>query len=112
MAVYLVAYDINVAPTYQHPPPPPPLAETTATNLRRTDFRNALISAYPKPHKLSESAYAIETSDTADEIADHLGAIVELWDEFYVTELVGPIAGQGPLHGASPTLSWLIRHLR
>lgn len=112
MAVYLVAYDINVTPTYQHPPPPPTVLETTATNLRRTDFRNALISAYPKPHKLSESAYAIETTDSADEIAAHLSGIVEPQDEFYVTELVGPIAGQGPEQGASPTLSWLTRHLR
>jgi hypothetical protein len=61
---------------------------------------------------LSESAYAIETSDSADQIAASLSGIVEDQDEFYVTELVGPIAGQGPLRGASPTLAWLIRHVR
>jgi hypothetical protein len=112
MSVYLVAYDINVEPRYQRPPPPPTLEETTRTNLRRTDFRNALADAYPNPHPLSESAYAIETADTAQQIAAHLEPIVEPHDEFYVTELAGPIAGQGPLHGAGPTLAWLIRHLR
>jgi hypothetical protein len=99
MPVHLVAYDFNVVPNYGSVQDR--AKEETRTHGRRDRFRETLNETYRTAHELSESAYAIETNASAQEVVAALNDEIEDQDEFYVTTLVGPVHGQGE------TMGWL-----
>jgi hypothetical protein len=99
MPVLLVAYDV-------HPKDVPADerdAEDARTKERRSAVRGRLTKTYPENRKLSESAYAIETSEPGASISFAIWQLVEQQDEFYVIPLSGPPASQAP----PETTKWL-----
>jgi hypothetical protein len=101
MPVYLVAYDIMARPQYDRRPVTP--AEETNANKRREEFRKSLFAVDRAAHKLSESAYMIESGQTVEAITEALRPSVAQWDEFYVTALTEPLHGQGELREPETT---------
>jgi len=95
MPVYLVAYDITAKPRYDRRRVTD--AEETNTDERREGFRKGLFAVDHAAHKLSESAYMIESGQTVEAITEALRPKVAQWDEFYVTALTEPLHGQGEL---------------
>ncbi len=104
MPVYLVAYDFNSS--YDRSP-----GHEARTSTRRDRFRENLLEAFPEAHRLSESAYAVDSTMTVEELADHVGTGIESQDEVYVLSLRGPLWGHGQHHNSSPTLAWLAGRL-
>lgn len=88
MAALLVAYDLN------------------SPGQRHTD-----LLAYLKKHfgwaKLSESAYAIATDLTPDQVYAALKTFLDKNDQLYVIKLNHAHAGQGP----KAINDWLAKHL-
>lgn len=76
MAVYLVTYDLN-------------------QEAKRPDIVGA-IRDYEIWARLSESSYAIDTPETAEEIFDGFLPMLDQNDNLYVIELGLPFAGLGP----------------
>lgn len=75
MSVFIVAYDLN----------------------REVVRPNIVAEIKKKPWaRLSESSYAIETSETAGQVFTRLRKFIDQNDNIYVIPLVGPYAGFGP----------------
>ncbi|MBC7279836.1 hypothetical protein [Hoeflea sp.] len=75
MAVYIVTYDLN--------------RETSRPPILKD------IKEYPWA-KLSESSYAIETSETPSQVFNRLKEHIDDNDNLYVITLKRPYAGRGP----------------
>lgn len=77
MAVYLVTYDLN--------------KETTRPNIVKH-----IKDGYSAWAKLSESSYAIKTSNTPSEVFNYLKPMIDDNDNLYVVTLKKPYSGRGP----------------
>lgn len=75
MAVFIVTYDLN-----KEVKRPPIVAEVKKTNWA----------------KLSESSYAISTTETAGGVYQRFKPLLDGNDSFYVISLRHPYSGQGP----------------
>jgi len=86
MAIYVVAYDLN--------------KETNRPNItaevRKTDWA-----------KLSESPYAIDTSETPEQVHERFKRHLDSNDDFYVITLTRPWTGYGP----QVVIDWLQKRL-
>jgi len=87
MAVLLVTYDLN-KPGQDY-----------------NDFYK-IIKSYPYA-KLSESSYAINTTDSPQTVVDRLRRYMDANDHLYVINLKRPYAGYGPKN----VNDWLEQHL-
>lgn len=76
MAVYIVTYDLN--------------KETSRPNI------TGEIKKTPSWAQLSESSYAISTSETAQQVYARFSGMLDSNDNFYVIALNRPYSGRGP----------------
>lgn len=77
MTVLLVAYDLN-------------------NEIHRPNITKKLKEGYPSWAKLSESSYAISTSNTPAEVVEFLRPMIDKDDNIYVITLKRPHSGWGP----------------
>jgi CRISPR-associated endonuclease Cas2 len=82
MSVYVVAYDLN--------------REVVRPNITKGIKKNAWA-------RLSESSYAIETNETAQQVYERLKPLTDENDNIYVIPLRRPYAGYGP----KDVIGWL-----
>ncbi len=87
MAAYIVTYDLN--------------KETTRPNI------TGEIKKSPGWAKLSESSYAISTTETPKQVYDRFSKMLDNNDSFYVISLHRPYYGQG----TKDVNDWLEKHL-
>ena len=88
MPVLLIAYDLHKKPKEEY------------------DEFHKIVKSYSYT-TLSESSYAINTTDTIKIVYDKLCPIVDDGDKFYIIALTNPHLG----HGLTVTLEWLDKNL-
>lgn len=87
MAVYVIAYDLN--------------KETVRPKIV-DEIKNTAWA------KLSESSYAVDTSETAQQVYDRMFKFLDENDNLYVIPLRKPYAGWGP----KAVVEWLNKRLQ
>jgi hypothetical protein len=99
MPVYLITYDVNTLDKSE--------AEKTKADQRRNKIRDNITEGYKEHQRLSESTYAVVTTDSPARVSRRLFGLIEKQDEYHVALLQTPVES----HASEGTKAWLREHI-